>query len=74
MIHRCFQSRGGQAALYVEAATEPTVYKPMAEFAYDLQSLPKGKGYDPNEGKYLLYFNCHCLSISKPVVLPSGRC
>lgn len=46
---RCFQSRGGQAALYVEAATEPTIYKPMAEFAYDLQALPKGKGYDPNE-------------------------
>ncbi|XP_014275845.1 meteorin-like protein [Halyomorpha halys] len=47
---RCFQSRGGQAALYVEAATDEVVaHRPVAEFAYDLQPLPKGKVYDPNE-------------------------
>lgn len=47
---RCFQSRGGQAALYVEAASEDAAARrSVAEFAYDLQPLPKGKGYDPNE-------------------------
>ena len=48
---RCFQSKGGQAALYVEAAPEEVPgYRPMAEISYDLQPLKKGSGYNPNEG------------------------
>ncbi|XP_073976997.1 meteorin-like protein [Rhodnius prolixus] len=46
---RCVQSRGGQVALYVEAAEETSVQKQIAEFAYDLQSLPKDASYDPYE-------------------------
>ncbi|XP_024080523.1 meteorin-like protein [Cimex lectularius] len=46
---RCVLSRGGQVALYVEAAEEPSLTKQTIEFAYDLQPLKKGSVYDPNE-------------------------
>nr|ATU83001.1 secreted hypothetical protein [Pristhesancus plagipennis] len=46
---RCVLSRGGQVALYVEAAETTSVEKHIAEFAYDLQSLPKDAVYDPYE-------------------------
>lgn len=47
---RCFTSYKGQAALYVEA--EPSaddLKKEVAAFDYDLQTLAKGKIYDPLE-------------------------
>jgi len=47
---RCFQSRGGQAALYVEATQAETFFKKqVAEFAYDLEPMPRGKMFDPYE-------------------------
>lgn len=51
---RCFQSRGGQAALYVEAATSKSDFtKEVASITYDLQALPRGgAAYDPTEGRY----------------------
>jgi diacylglycerol kinase (ATP) len=51
---RCFQSRGGQAALYVEAATSKTDFtKEVASLTYDLTALPRGgAAYDPTEGRY----------------------
>jgi hypothetical protein len=50
---RCFQSRGGQAALYVEAATYKTDFtKEVATLTYDLMALPRGgAAYDPTEGR-----------------------
>lgn len=38
---RCFVSKHGQAALYVEA-TDASLRKQIAEFSYDLQAVPKG--------------------------------
>jgi hypothetical protein len=51
---RCFHSRGGQAALYVEAATSKTDFtKEVASLTYDLEPLPRGAAaYDPSEGRY----------------------
>ncbi|PNF26546.1 Meteorin-like protein, partial [Cryptotermes secundus] len=48
---RCFHSRGGQAALYVEAATSKTDFtKEVASLTYDLEALPRGAAaYDPSE-------------------------
>ncbi|XP_046659901.1 meteorin-like protein [Homalodisca vitripennis] len=47
---RCFHSRGGQAALYVEATGAATFPKQVAELYYDLEALPRHKGsYDPAE-------------------------
>lgn len=48
---RCFHSRGGQAALYVEAATATSTFpRQVAEFSYDLEPLPRNGGsYDPAE-------------------------
>jgi hypothetical protein len=47
---RCFNSKNGQAAIYVEAADVDAVTKRVAEFEYDLQALPKGvRGFDPTE-------------------------
>lgn len=50
---RCFTSRGGRAALYVEAEPPPPGQPPPrapAAFAYDLQPLPRGAAaYDPFE-------------------------
>lgn len=48
---RCFQSRGGQAALYVEAASSKTDFKKeVASLTYDLEALPRGgAAYDPTE-------------------------
>ncbi|PSN49762.1 Meteorin-like protein, partial [Blattella germanica] len=48
---RCFHSRGGQAALYVEAATSKTDFtKQVASLTYDLEALPRGgSAYDPSE-------------------------
>ncbi|KDR10831.1 hypothetical protein L798_14813, partial [Zootermopsis nevadensis] len=48
---RCFLSRGGQAALYVEAATSKTDFtKEVATLTYDLTALPRGgAAYDPTE-------------------------
>jgi len=39
---RCFSSRGGVAALYVEAETSTIFEKQIAEFSYDLQPIPQG--------------------------------
>ena len=52
---RCFQSRGGQAALYVEAASSKTDFKKeVASLTYDLEPLPRGgASYDPTEGESL---------------------
>ncbi|KAF2880864.1 hypothetical protein ILUMI_25309 [Ignelater luminosus] len=47
---RCFQSRNGQAALYIEATGSDTMRKRVAEIEYDLQPLPRGtRVYDPTE-------------------------
>ncbi|XP_049940984.1 meteorin-like protein [Schistocerca serialis cubense] len=50
---RCFNSRGGRAALYVEADPPPAGAPPpraAAAFVYDLQPLPRGAAaYDPFE-------------------------
>ncbi|KAF5294937.1 hypothetical protein FQR65_LT10650 [Abscondita terminalis] len=48
---RCFQSRNGQVALYIEASTTgSSMIKRVAKIDYDLQQLPKGvKYYDPSE-------------------------
>ena len=50
--YRCFNSKNGQAAIYVEAADVDAVTKRVAEVDYDLQALPKGvRGFDPTEGE-----------------------
>lgn len=49
-VFRCFQSKHGQAAIYVEATDSDPVTRRVADFEYDLQPLPRGKGYDPAEG------------------------
>jgi diacylglycerol kinase (ATP) len=51
---RCFHSRGGQAALYVEAAISKTDFtKEVASLTYDLEALPRGAAaYDPSEGRH----------------------
>ncbi|XP_054282777.1 meteorin-like protein [Macrosteles quadrilineatus] len=41
---RCFHSRGGQAALYVEATGAATFPKQVAELFYDLEALPRHSG------------------------------
>jgi len=47
---RCFHSRGGQAALYVEATGAATFPKQVAELFYDLEALPRhNSGYHPSE-------------------------
>lgn len=52
---RCFYSRHGQAALYVEASElgTPDVGEPKEEFAleYDLEPLPRGSKFDDSQGK-----------------------
>ncbi|GLH02909.1 Meteorin-like protein [Gryllus bimaculatus] len=51
-LARCFRSRGGQAALYVESVPAPPgdFGKRVMSFTYDLEPLPRGaKGYDPAE-------------------------
>ncbi|XP_018330714.1 meteorin-like protein [Agrilus planipennis] len=49
---RCFQSKNGQAAIYIEAIDNDIVTKRVVELDYDLQPLPKGKRtYDSFEGK-----------------------
>jgi len=54
-LARCFQSRDGQAALYVEAiSSRHNIQKEVAAFSYNLQPLPKGKSYyDSQEGMYM---------------------
>ena len=56
---RCFQSRGGQAALYVEAASSKTDFtKEVASLTYDLEALPRGgAAYDPTEGACYVWIN-----------------
>lgn len=50
---RCFQSKNGQVAIYVEATESDTVHRRVADIEYDLQPLPRGgKVYDPAEGKH----------------------
>lgn len=48
---RCFQSRNGQVALYIEAITSSSsMIKRVAKIEYDLQPLPRGvKSYDVSE-------------------------
>lgn len=47
---RCFNSKNGQAAIYVEAVPDDNFSKRVADFEYDLQALPRGaKGFDPTE-------------------------
>lgn len=47
---RCFNSKNGQAAIYVEAIPDDNFSKRIADFEYDLQALPRGaKGFDPTE-------------------------
>lgn len=49
---RCFNSKYGQAAIYVEAIEADSVIKRTATIDYDLQPLPRGaRGYDPTEGE-----------------------
>jgi hypothetical protein len=52
-LARCFQSRGGQAALYVEAtSSRGVIQRQVVAFSYHLQPLPKGRSYyDPEEGE-----------------------
>ncbi|KAJ9574857.1 hypothetical protein L9F63_007982, partial [Diploptera punctata] len=45
-VARCFQSRDGQAALYVEAiSSRGDLHKQVAAFTYHLQPLPRGISY-----------------------------
>ncbi|XP_050300753.1 meteorin-like protein [Anthonomus grandis grandis] len=47
---RCFNSRHGQAAIYIEATDERSFEKQFTEIEYDLQQLPKNSyGYDSSE-------------------------
>lgn len=47
---RCFNSKNGKAAIYVEALDESSFKKRVSDFEYDLQPLPRGtKGFDPSE-------------------------
>ncbi|ENN73611.1 hypothetical protein YQE_09858, partial [Dendroctonus ponderosae] len=47
---RCFNSKNGQAALYIEATDERSFEKQLTEIEYDLQQLPKNfHGYDSSE-------------------------
>ncbi|KAB0796212.1 hypothetical protein PPYR_10273 [Photinus pyralis] len=47
---RCFQSRHGQVALYIEAIGGSSMIKRVAKIEYDLEPLPKGsQAYDPTE-------------------------
>ncbi|CAG9771132.1 unnamed protein product [Ceutorhynchus assimilis] len=47
---RCFNSKRGQTALYIEAIDERSFEKQVTEIEYDLQQLPKNfYGYDPSE-------------------------
>lgn len=50
----CFLSRGGRAAIYLEAdASQPgDVTRRLAHLEYDLHPLPRDKAYDPAEGNY----------------------
>lgn len=49
-VTRCFNSKNGLVAIYVEAADANSVTKRVADIEYDLQSLPRGShGYDPTE-------------------------
>lgn len=50
---RCFQSKKGQSAIYVEAMEGDEMLRRVAEFEYDLEPLPRGKGYDPVEGRII---------------------
>lgn len=48
---RCFNSKNGQAAIYVEATDIDSFTKRVAEIEYDLQPLPRGvHSFDPTEG------------------------
>ncbi|KAL3285042.1 hypothetical protein HHI36_019169 [Cryptolaemus montrouzieri] len=47
---RCFNSKNGQAAIYVEAMENDGVTKMVADIEYDLQPLPKGVHvFNPSE-------------------------
>ncbi|XP_017782590.1 PREDICTED: meteorin-like protein [Nicrophorus vespilloides] len=49
-IMRCFNSKNGQVAIYVEATDGESVNKRVADFEYDLQPLPRGSHrFDPSE-------------------------
>lgn len=56
---RCFQSKNGQAAIYVEANDADDIKRRVADIEYDLELMPRGKGYDPAEGRYLSDFKCY---------------
>lgn len=63
---RCFSSKNGQVAIYVEATQGQSVNKRTSEIEYDLQPLPKGvNGYDLTEGnrKLLLMRAFHATEI-----------
>ncbi len=53
-LARCFPSRTGQAALYIEEATpssSPVLFpKYLAEFSYDLEAV-RPSSYDPEDSK-----------------------
>lgn len=52
MFCRCFNSKNGKVAIYVEATDDSSFKKRISEIEYDLQPLPRGsKGFDPSEGK-----------------------
>ncbi|KAF7270620.1 hypothetical protein GWI33_016416 [Rhynchophorus ferrugineus] len=47
---KCFNSKKGQAALYIEATDERSFDRQMMEIEYDLHQLPRNTyGYDPAE-------------------------
>lgn len=61
---RCFQSRNGHAALYIEAIDTDTMIKRVAEIEYDLQPLPSGTNfYDVTEGIHHFIFKLEIRSI-----------
>ena len=52
---RCFNSKNGQAAIYIEATDEKSFDRQVTEIDYDLQQLPKHYyGYDSSEGKIFI--------------------
>lgn len=65
MVFRCFNSKKGEAAIYVEAMENDGVSKIVADIEYDLQPLPRGMhAFDPYEGKIISIFyiwNCWML-------------
>lgn len=60
LFSRCFTTKTGVVAMYVEAMHSEGVEKKTSEILYDLQPILKGsRAYDPNEGNLAWNFSTH---------------